>query len=70
MTDEQFQKMYAVELAKLAALQGIMTLVQSIAMKQGASGASYNWKDISKMIASATAIAAETPPAPAPEKQG
>lgn len=59
MTDEQFNKMHAVELAKLATLQGIMNTLLAIAAKQGAQPVLYNWKDIEKMLASAAAIAAK-----------
>lgn len=61
MNDEQFQKMYAVELAKLAALQGIMSLVQAIAVKQGARAIGHNWNDVAAMLAHAEAVAAKQP---------
>ena len=64
MTDEQFAKMHALELAKLAMLQGIHISLQNIAMQQKQAG-SYNWKDIEKLLGSASALV-KPPTAPLP----
>lgn len=61
MNDEQFQKMHQVEVAKLAMLQGIYAVLQSMAIKQGASGG-LNWKEVEKTLASASAVAAKLTP--------
>jgi hypothetical protein len=53
VTDEQFEKMYAVELTKLALLQGIMNNLMTIASKDGGRPSLYNWDDLSKMLAGA-----------------
>lgn len=52
MTDEQFEKMYAVELTKLALLQGIMNNLMTIASKDGRASL-YNWNDLGVMLAGA-----------------
>lgn len=50
MTDEQFSQMMAVEIAKLAMLQGIQRSLQGIALKQGATGMGHNWNDLAKTL--------------------
>lgn len=56
MTDEQFQKMYAVEVAKLAALNAIHSTIQGIAVKQGAVGGGKYWDHTAQMLKSAEAL--------------
>lgn len=63
MTDEQFQKAHAVEIAKLAALQGILTVLQSIAIKQGATPGGANWKHVADFLKQG-AVEAAKPPTP------
>lgn len=68
MTDEQFEKMYVVEVAKLAALQGIMALLQGMAAKQGAPVGAQNWKSVAELLNHASATtrpAGAAPPAAA-----
>jgi len=62
MTDEQFEKMYAVELAKLAMLNGIMNSVHALARKHSDGAVLYNWKDLSKLLASAIPSAEQKQP--------
>lgn len=53
MTDEQFNKMYEVELAKLGTMQGIVRVLQNIATKYGANHTPHDWKEVETAVAMA-----------------
>ena len=63
MTDEQFAKMYAVEVAKLAMLQAIAINTGNIAVAQGKQASLPNWKDTREALRQAAAIASPPPQA-------
>lgn len=56
MTDEQFEKMYAVEVAKLAVMNGILEQL----IQHNASSDPIYWDSIGELLAKAT-IAAKSP---------
>lgn len=56
MTEAQFEKMYALEVAKLAALQGIYSVLVGIAVKQGAGGG-VNWANVAELLKQGEAVA-------------
>lgn len=67
MTDEQFDKMYAVEVAKLAALQGIMSILQGIATQQGSRASGHNWTTVADFLKQAEAVTRRTGSPPTAE---
>lgn len=67
MTDEQFEKMYAAELTKLALLQGIMNNLIAIASRDGGRPSLYNWNDLGAMLAGAVKSVEPRPRSAAPK---
>jgi hypothetical protein len=58
MTDEQFNKLLAVQAAQVAALQGIFNMLQIHLASQSSikSVGHHNWKEVEHLIQSADAI--------------
>lgn len=70
MTEDQFMRLEAVEIAKLGALQGILSTLQALAIKQGAQIGGTNWKSVGDALKQATALQAKQLQAGSPEKAG
>lgn len=64
MTEEQFKQYMAVEIAKLAALQGINNAAQALAGKQGVTGTHANWNDVAAAIKEGLAQIGRLAPGP------
>lgn len=55
MTDEQFAKMYAVEVCKLRSLMSIENAVQALARKEGLADLGVRWDKMAEALSGAIA---------------